>query len=224
MLQLREKEIFETLKGIKKYRFVVIGGYAVNAYTLPRFSADCDIVVEDEQEAKEIGKEIEKLGYKKEESRIAAVQYAEFKRYEKEIRTNFRVSVDILINSVLDRHTKSSFKAKWVFENSALRMLKGKTITEELRVRIVTLDALVVMKSISCRNTDIRDVFMLMPQAKNIGWIKEEISKRCDFQSRLEKIIEKVTSIQFKDNLQGVYGYIDKHIFEKHKNAISDLS
>ena len=42
--QIREDEIFKTLKKILKYSFVLIGGYAVNAYTLPRFSIDCDIV------------------------------------------------------------------------------------------------------------------------------------------------------------------------------------
>ena len=40
--QIREDEIFKTLKKILKYKFVLIGGYAVNAYTLPRFSIDCD--------------------------------------------------------------------------------------------------------------------------------------------------------------------------------------
>ena len=43
-LQLREKEIFETLKRINGIKFVVIGGYAVNPYTIPRFSVDCDLV------------------------------------------------------------------------------------------------------------------------------------------------------------------------------------
>ena len=47
MLQLREKEIFETLNKLKGLNFVLIGGYAVNAYTLPRFSVDCDIFLED---------------------------------------------------------------------------------------------------------------------------------------------------------------------------------
>ena len=54
MLQLREKEIFETLKKMSKFKFVIIGGYAVSAYTLPRFSVDCDIVVKDKEELKEI--------------------------------------------------------------------------------------------------------------------------------------------------------------------------
>jgi len=58
LLQLREKEAFETLNKIKNCRFVLIGGYAVNAYTLPRFSVDCDIVVEGKTAADKITKEL----------------------------------------------------------------------------------------------------------------------------------------------------------------------
>ena len=61
LLQLREGEIFETLKKIRNFNFVLIGGYAVNCYTLPRFSVDCDIVVDNAEEAAKIGKEIEKM-------------------------------------------------------------------------------------------------------------------------------------------------------------------
>ena len=49
-LQVREQEIFETLRKLRNCNFVIIGGYAVNAYTLPRFSVDCDLVVKDDVE------------------------------------------------------------------------------------------------------------------------------------------------------------------------------
>src|SRR4030042_1469229 len=133
MLQLREKEIFETLKRIKKFKFVILGGYAVNAYTLPRFSAD------------------------------------------------------------------------WVFDNSEIRTLRGKTITEELKLKIIDLDALFVLKFVSCRLTDIRDIFMLAPNIKNKEWVKEEILKKYDFNNLFLKVKEKIISKQFKDSLQGVY-------------------
>ena len=222
-LQLREKEVFETLKKIKKCKFVVIGGYAVNAYTLPRFSVDCDIVVENEIESKKIGKELEKLGYKKEDNSKINLYYGDFARYEKVVIKNFRVSFDLMISNVLDRHTNAIFSAKWVFDNSAIRILRGKTISEDLKLRIVNLDALIVMKFASCRNADIRDIFMLMPKASDIDWIKEEISKRYDFKSRFGKVKEKVISAKFKDDLQGVYGYIDKNLFEKHKKSVLEL-
>src|SRR3989338_1834036 len=160
LLQLREKGMFETLDKIRNFKFAVIGGYAVNAYTLPRFSVDCDIVLENDIEAKRIGKELEKFGYKRKGAETE--QYdGKFVRYEKEIQKNFRVSMDILVSNVFDRNTKADFSAKWVFENSAARLVKGKTIPEKLRLRVISIDALIVMKFISCRTVDIRDIFML---------------------------------------------------------------
>ncbi len=221
LLQLREKEIFETLKKIKKFSFVVIGGYASNVYTLPRFSVDCDIVVENKTEANKIGKVLKNFGYVKKKIKDS-IYKGHFIRHEKLIN-NFKVSIDILIEKVFDRQTNTSFSAKWVFKNSSLRFLKGKTIGKKLKLKIINVDALIVMKSISCRATDIRDVFMLITHSENIGWIKNEISERHDFKKTFEKIKEKVSSTKFKDNLQGVYGYIHNDIFEKHKTALLNL-
>ena len=224
MLQLREKEIFETLRKIRNFKFVVIGGYAVNAYTLPRFSVDCDIVVGDDSQLKDIEKELKRIRYIKESTEFVNLPYhEEFRRYEKEIARHFRVSVDIMIKNVSDRKTHALFTAEWILKNSALRLLKGKTITEELKLRIINPDALIVTKFVSCRSTDIRDVFMLMPQAKDVKWIKEEISKRCDFDERFARVRDKIISAKFKDNLHGVYGKIDDKMFEKHKKAVLDI-
>src|SRR3989344_7424035 len=220
LLQLREKEIFDALKKIKNQKFAVIGGYAVNAYTLPRFSVDCDIVTENKAETAEIAKELDKLGYEMAKDTDFGPYSGDFLRYEKVIKKNFIVSFDILIKNVYDRQTKAMFSAEWVFKNSALRALKGKTITGELKLRIVNPEALIVMKFVSCRNTDIRDIFMLMPQVKDPEWVKGEVSERASFKDRFLKVKGKITSEQFKDNLQGVYGYIDKKLFEKHNKAI----
>lgn len=221
MLQVREKEIFETLKKIKDNNFTVIGGYAVNAYTLPRFSVDCDIVVKDIINAKKIGKKLESLDYIKEKADIP--YKGEFLVYKKEIKPNFKVSIDILINDVLDRQTNSIFSAEWIFKNSSLNKLKGKTINEQLKLRIINIDALIVMKLISCRDTDIRDVFMLIRQVKNTQWIKDEIKQRYDFMDRFQMIKKRIISKEFKNNLQGVFGFIDNKVFEKHKKDVLNL-
>lgn len=225
MLQLREKEVFDTLKKIKNCKFVLIGGYAVNAYTLPRFSVDCDIVIEDALQLLPIEKELIKIRYVKEDTnKINLPYHEEFRRYEKEIAKNFKVSADVMIKYVSDRNTHALFTAEWAFKNSALRLLNGKTIAEKLKLRIINLDALIVMKFVSCRSTDIRDIFMILPQASNSRWIKEEISKRCNFKDRFEKVKNKIISKQFKDNLQGVYGKIDKKVFEKHEKALMKMA
>ncbi len=243
-LQVREKEIFETLKHIKKLNFVVVGGYAVNAYTLPRFSVDCDIVMLNNDDSKKIEKELLKLGYKESKTEAETPYNTEnklnhcflspknqhkdfcdgsFKRYEKEISKNFIVSMDILIKEVLDRQTNSTFSAEWVFENSKIRSLKGKTITEELRLRIINPDALFAMKMITCRLTDIRDIFLLVSSIKDKSWIREEISKRYGFEDRFERVKKEITSKQFKDGLQGVFGLVDSKIFEKHQRMMLEF-
>ena len=182
MLQLREKEIFETLKKMNKFKFVIIGGYAINAYTLPRFSVDCDIVVKDEEELKEIEEVLVNFGYVKEENnKDKTSYYGDFLRLEKDLGDN-------------------------------------------IKVRIINLDALFVLKFVSCRLTDIRDIFMLAPNINNKEWIKEEISKKYDFNKLFLKVEEKITSKQFKDSLQGVYGIIDNKVLEKHKKAILSLA
>lgn len=88
LFQIREKEIFNIIKNLKKLKFVVIGGYAVNAYVLPRFSVDCDIVIR-EDEIDKIALSLEKIGFK-ESKETQELSYAgKFKRFEKEIQKNF---------------------------------------------------------------------------------------------------------------------------------------
>ena len=118
---------------MEKFKFVIIGGYAVNAYTLPRFSVDCDIVVKDREELKEIEDVLVDFGYVKEENnKDKTSYYGDFLRLEKDMGNNVKVSIDILIKEVLDRQTNATFSANWVFDNSEIRTLRGKTIIEEL--------------------------------------------------------------------------------------------
>ena len=220
LFSLREEEIFQTLKAFSDCDFVIIGGYAVNAYTLPRFSVDCDIVVKDGNELEKIGNALLNRGYRKEELDVDLQYSGNFLRYEKVLDNSFAVSIDILINNVADRMTGVRFEAGWIFENSKTRVLKGKTITEELKMQIINVDALLVMKIISCRATDIRDVFMMLPNARDKEWVKSEVAQKYSLNDRIARIIEKVSSKQFKDGLSGVYGYFDQKAFEKHKKAV----
>ena len=220
LFSIREEEIFMTLKNLNARDFVIIGGYAVNAYALPRFSVDCDIVIKDENDLSRINRILIERGYKKDETTAKCHYFGEFSRYEKKLENNFAVSIDILVHDVTDRMTQTSFTSYWIFENSSEKILKGKTITEELKLRIIEIDALLVMKIISCRPTDIRDVFMMMPNAENKNWIKSEIKQRYNFKDRISKIIMKISSAQFKDGLSGIYGYFDAKVFEKHRKAI----
>ncbi|HLC58129.1 MAG TPA: nucleotidyl transferase AbiEii/AbiGii toxin family protein [Candidatus Nanoarchaeia archaeon] len=221
LFSLREEETFEALQDLKDCAFVVIGGYAVNAYTLPRFSVDCDIIIRDKGELRKIERLLMDRNYIQRKLSYNIRDSGWFLRYEKKLENNFIVSMDILIDHVKDRMTDVDFSAGWIFENSGKKSLKGKTITKEIQLRIINIDALLVMKMIACRSTDIRDVFMMMPYAKDKEWIKKEVAKRYDPRERIQRIIDKITSKQFKDGLSGVYGYFDAKVFEKHRKAIT---
>jgi len=224
-LQLREKEIFETLKKIKKSKFVVIGGYAVNAYTLPRFSVDCDIVIKNRKELNKIERSLFEIGYRKENNYSDEIPYkGNFQRYEKGLENNFKVNIDILIEEILDRQTNAKFSAKWIFDNSDLRNLQGKTINEQLKLKIINADALFAMKLISCRQTDIRDIFLLVNSVKDKEWIKREVLQRYNLKERLSKSLSKINSKQFKDELQGIFGMVDNKLFERNKKLIGELN
>ncbi len=223
LLQLREAEILNTIERLAEFKFVLIGGYAVNTYVLPRFSVDCDIVTEGKAETTEISRVLQELGYSKEEAPRSNTDL-NFARYEKSLDNGYDVSVDLLIGEVTDRQTGASFSAGWVFQNSRIRQLRSKTIAKRLRVRIIDLDALVVMKMISCRETDVRDVFMLAPQITNVSWVREEISSRCDIMGRYNKLKDKILSKDFRNGLQGVYGLVDDVAFEKSMKAINSLA
>lgn len=223
LFQARETEIFETLKQLKGCSFVLIGSYAVNAYTLPRFSVDCDIVIKDDSETGKVETILRSLGFKKEEKGKPGLPYqGDFVRYEKELGEGIKVSVDILIGAVLDRQTGISFSAEWIFRNSGVRQLRGKTIVEQLGLRIIGVEALIALKLVPARVTDIRDIFMLLPLA-NIGKVKGEIASQVDFTAQFERIKGKIMSDAFRNNLQGVYGFVDNKTFERHKKAFLEF-
>ena len=223
-LQLREKEIFETLKKIKDVNFVIIGGYAVNPYTIPRFSVDCDIVLNNEEDLKKLFSSLERNGYIKIDTPKVELSYhGDFMRYEKNIIKDISASFDILFKEVFGRRDKISFHADWIFKNSSLILLKGKTIIDKLKLKVINVDALIVMKFISCRGTDIRDIFMLITKAKDLKWIKNEIIKKSNFDEKFKIIKGKVISKDFRNALQGVYGVVDDKTFENYKKTLLEL-
>lgn len=222
-LQIREKEVFETLKKLNGLEFVVIGGYAVNAYTLPRFSVDCDIVVMDKTELAKVERALLDLGYCRKTSN-AETDSIDIARYEKKISGFFSVSFDILVKDIFDRQTNVRIPAGWVFKNSKIHSLKGKTIAEDMKVRIINLDALFVIKMISCRSTDMRDLFMMAPMVKDRKWIKAEVESMCDFKERFNRLKSRISSKEFRNGLQGVYGLVDESTYAKNINAVVSLA
>jgi hypothetical protein len=221
LLQVREKEIFRILFILKDKDFVLIGGYAVNVYTLPRFSVDCDIVIRRES-LRVIEKILIGQGYVECNKDLDLPYFGKFKRFEKRLDENFFVSIDILVDEIKDRQTGSIFSADWVFANSHIKKLRGKTMFEELNIRVLKENSLFVTKMVSCRKTDIRDMFLLVSEIKDFSFVKKEVSARCSFEERKEIFKREIESKQFRDGLQGVFGVVDSKLFERNQAILKD--
>lgn len=213
MLELRENEILRMLGKLKDLNFVLIGGYAINAYTQPRFSVDCDIVVLNKEDANKIKKILLQEGYKEKEINPNIPYSGEFICFVKKI-DDYPIAFDMLIGSVIDRDTKLKFKAEWIFKNSNIRILVGKTSPTKIELRIANPEVLIIMKLAASRKADLRDAFMLLEKDIDFGYVLSEL-KKYGLQNKLKVLREYVTSDSFKDSLQGVFGRIDQKIFNK---------
>ncbi|MFH1751657.1 MAG: hypothetical protein ABH821_01835 [archaeon] len=205
----REKQVFLALEKIKNNEFVVIGGYAINAFTIPRFSVDCDIVVKSVSESTKVIRKLKEIGFKerKDVRRLYGEKFVT-------LRTENKTSFDILISEVSDRKTEKVIPAKTVFENSNKRIVYGKGSPTKIKTNVINPELLVLMKTISSRKTDIRDIFMLhtikIDKKKLLNLIKEIGVPAKSIQT----VKETITSKQFKDSIAGVYGNIQEEVFK----------
>jgi len=219
----REKEVFSALGALmqSKCEFAVVGGYAVNAYALPRFSVDCDLVASKDGALK-VAHKLLACGF----HRVPALKhtaYSNFVRLEKEVLPDIIAAFDILYEEVHDRQSGATFAAKWVLDHSSLVSLPAKTFAGQLMVRVIDADALFVMKFCCARATDIRDIFMLCDKVEDWEWVRTELAARVDLAAQHRKIMRKVSGSEFRKDLGGVYGYVEPAAFGKRLKILEAM-
>ena len=206
----REKLIFEMLEKLKGIDFVLIGGYAINAYTLPRFSVDCDLVVRNKKDAEKAASILKENGFKgrKEAEKAYGGKFRSLE-HSKEPKATF----DILHGEVFDRKTGKKISAELLFKHSAKRTVFGKGSPIRIECGVADPEMLVAMKMLSARKADIRDVFML--HSVKLGESKlEELFKEIRMpKESVEEVRETIQLKQFQDSLAGVYGKIQQREF-----------
>ena len=79
-------------------------------------------------------------GYKEKKIDQSTAYCGEFLCLTKKI-DSYSIPFDILIGSVIDRNTQQRFPAEWIFDNSTIRVLKGKTFKEKLEAKILPIEA-----------------------------------------------------------------------------------
>ena len=196
----RETEIIKLIKLFKGLDFIVVDGYAVDAYTIHRFSIDLDIVVR-KQDLTKFEKLIIKGGYelKTEKKDFDLVYSGEFKQYIKN-----EVTVDFLVNSLVSRTTDASWGFDTILNNSSKRMING--LTKSIEAVVPTKEMLVAMKLHSGRTTDLRDITMLAIDLDNEKILSlVDRGKKESLKGIIEKYIDTLKSKNFVDSLKGVF-------------------
>lgn len=163
-LESREAEIIRTMSFLPK-GFIVIGGYAISALSIHRFSVDCDIVIS-EKDVDEFRDHLQKEGYRKQKSAkgFDKMYQSEVEIYVKSIGST-NVSVDLFINGVTSRKTRASWSYGYLKENSTDAIVSG--ARNSTGITVPTKELLMAMKIHSGRDVDMRDMVML---SEGIDW------------------------------------------------------
>ncbi len=208
----REKYLFSLLGQISgKTDFVVIGGYAINAYVLPRFSIDCDVVVQNKKESQKLEKLLEANGFSERASgKLAPYTGGFVSMASKQPAATF----DILSGAVEDRLSGTVFPAGMIFRNSSKRTIFGKGSPVRLNCRVVDAELLFLMKACPARSTDIRDLFILSSIKLDSGKILE-MARQITAKIDSGKILAKISSNGFLNALQGVHGKLPEQQYKK---------
>lgn len=187
-LTAREAEIIRIIKilGLHRDKFVVIGGYAVNALTTHRFSVDCDAVIA-KRDLKRFENILKGEGYKKMKAvkELKGIYGAQVREYNKLVG-NRRVSVDIFVNSVTCRETGGEWSYPLIRKNAIEANVVG--LTDSASAFVAKRELLTAMKIHSGRDADLRDVIML---SEGTDWEAVAKFSACGVRN---KVIEQLTS------------------------------
>ena len=203
----RENEILETLETLypKREKFTLIGGYAVNAYSvLPRYSVDCDLVVP-KDESENLAIFFKESGYQDQGTLHSnELEGLETRRFVKPVGGD-NVSVDLMINGIRCRQTGAVWNEREIRESSKDIRVLG--VNRSVPSRAASRELLIAMKLHSGRDTDLRDVVMLAESAdwslvasnSNKGLLDKVISQ-------LLGAIKKMVEPNFEDRLKSSFG------------------
>ena len=160
-LTAREAEIIRAIRILSPHarRFIVVGGYAVNALGLHRFSVDCDIVIA-ETDLGLFERILTREGYDRDKPArpFSGLYGAQTVEYTKLIG-NRRVSVDLFVNSVMCRQTGGEWGYSLIRKHSIEANVVG--LSDSAVAFVPKRELLMAMKIHSGRDADLGDLIML---------------------------------------------------------------
>jgi hypothetical protein len=154
----RERDLFDGISGLPTTGLVVIGGYAVSARSIPRYSHDIDIVL-DAEAAERLRSFLRGRGFEKTRSREGFEQNygGSWERWQ---RAGGGATVDLLPSSVQDRHFQVPMPFARVARGATPLTLRGLEASE-LRLPVASTEVLIALKLQPLRERDLGDIACL---------------------------------------------------------------
>jgi hypothetical protein len=203
-LTARETEIIRILRVLTEVAdgFVLIGGYAVNAYGQHRFSVDCDLATSGNN-TPFIDTELLREGYELWKGRFRPPIGVTMRVYRKSV-SGLPVSVDLFVNTVVSRRTRGTWTYKFIHENSVEAIVVG--ATDSTPSRVPNRNLLVAMKLHSGRTQDLADVVML---SERIDWETVARYVACGSREQLiaqiDSAIREISSVRFVSDVKSSF-------------------
>lgn len=168
----------------------LIGGYAVAAYSKPRFSQDVDLVLPDSRRGASLAW-LEVEGFRLRPTRKG---HPAFKDAATLLRGDF--SIDLMFGSVRDRETGASIKEAWVSARPRLTRLDLLTGTTAEKVPVARPAALWVLKLVAGRDQDLSDLFAISGEPFQTSEVREELERAMNpaLRDKLAKIPDRVST------------------------------
>ncbi|HEV2119915.1 MAG TPA: hypothetical protein VGS11_07425 [Candidatus Bathyarchaeia archaeon] len=184
-LAAHEKEVIRILRVLNDATdgFVVIGGYAVNAYGHHRYSVECELAT-NRDDLPVIDTTLLGEGYELWKDRLRPPIGVTTREYRKTVGEP--VSLEFSVNNVVSSTTRGTWTYKFMRENSAEVIVAGATGSTPSRVAQRNL--LVAMKLHAGRTQDFADVVVL---SEKVDW---KTVARCAACGAKEKLLEQIDS------------------------------
>ncbi len=180
ILTEREEEIVRILRvlGNESDRFVLVGGYAVNALAPHRFSVDCDLVASQEN-LPAIERILKKEGYTREHSNSRRSR-SRVDNYAKMLAQG-SADVDLYIDRLTCRQTDGAWSYEFIRGNSAEAIVAG--VTGSAKSRVAGRELLTGLKLHAGRDQDLADIVLLSERA---DWESVAASSACGSRRKVE--------------------------------------
>lgn len=206
MLVERENQILNIIEKFNgnNIEFIIVGGYAVSALSVHRFSVDCDIVIQKSQIGKveellksdSFKQKVKKSGFDK----IYGGEFVSFIKHSDKLP----VTIDLLVNGLTSRSTEATWGFNYILDTSIQTNIIG--FEKTVSCKTPSKELLLATKIHAARKTDIRDIIMLSENSdKNICLEHVKRGNIVKLKNQIGSILKTLSDKNLPDSLRGVF-------------------